>query len=169
IAFVTAEQVAASREKLNLVKTHTNDALAAVHAAYGIEPQLGDNRVFRGRYVRQKNRQLHRANPGKGGVRQPANANRCLVNKAGLRIQKYDLIEYRNKAGKTITGYVNTLFSRGAVRIADPAGRELYNGASVNKIKKFQDADTLIFNMGGDLAALPPTAQGRGFPRREFL
>lgn len=118
ITFVAAEQVAVSREALNLNKTHANDALAAVCAAYGIEPRLGDNRVLCGRYVRQKNRQLHRANPGKGGLRQPANANRYLVNKAGVRIQKYDLVEYRNKAGKTIRGYVNTLFSRGAVRIA---------------------------------------------------
>lgn len=147
IAFVTAEQVTASSKALNLAKTHTNDALAAVHAAYGIEPKPGGNHVHRGRYVRQKNRQLHRANPGRGGVRQPANANRYVVNKAGLRIQKYDLVEYRNKAGKVIRGYINTLFSRGAVRIADHAGRELYNGASVNKLKKIQDADTLILEV----------------------
>lgn len=147
ITFVTAEQVAASRDAINMDKTHTNDALAAVHAAYGIKPQLGYNCVLRGRYVRRKNRQLHRANPGRGGVRQTANANRYLVNKAGLRIQKYDLVEYRNKAGKIIRGYVNTLFSRGAVRIADHAGRELYNGASVNKLKKIQDADTLIWEV----------------------
>ena len=33
-----------------------------------LEPRLGDNRVLCGRCVRQKNRQLHRANPGKGGA-----------------------------------------------------------------------------------------------------
>lgn len=147
ITFVTAEKVAASREAHSLDKTHANDALATVCAAYGIEPQYGNNRVLCGRLVRQKNRQLHRANPGKRGVRQPANANRYLVNKAGLRFQKYDMVEYRNKAGKIIRGYVNTLFSHGVVRIADYSGRELYNGASVNKLKKLQNSNTLIWEV----------------------
>jgi len=146
INFVTAEQAAASRELLRMAKTHSNDALAAVHAAYGTVPAAGEC-TLHGRYVRQKNRQLHRANPGKGGVRQLANANRYLVSKAGVRVQKYDLVIYRTRSGRKITGYVNTLFSRGAARIADYAGRELYSGASVNKLKKLQNADNLVWEV----------------------
>ena len=90
---------------------------------------------------------LHRANPGKGGVRQPANANRYLVNKHGVRLRKYDLVGYRSKGRPEIVGYVNTLFSRGVVRIADCAGKELYNGAGVNRLCKLQDANTLIWEV----------------------
>lgn len=154
MAFVTAEQVASSREMLSLDKTHANDALAAVHAAYGIAPQPGEGRVVRGRYVRGKNRQLHRANPGKGGVRQPANANRYLVNRCGVRLRKYDLVAYRPKGRAEIVGYVNTLFSRGAVRIVDHAGRELYNGAAVNRLRKLQDSDTLIWEVYSSVSSL---------------
>ena len=76
-----------------------------------------------------------------------ANANRYLVSKAGVRVQKYDLVIYRTRSGRKITGYVNTLFSRGAARIADYAGRELYSGASVNKLKKLQNADNLVWEV----------------------
>lgn len=146
-AFVTAEQVNASREALGLTKTHAGDALAAVHAAYGITPQPGGVPVYLGRYVRQKNRQLHRANPGKGGIRQPANANRYLVNRSGVRFRKYDLVVYRSKTGRVVKGYINTLFSRGAVRITDYSGKELYAGASINRLKKLQNTDTLIWEV----------------------
>lgn len=147
IVFVTAEQVATSRNALNLFKTHANDALAAVRAAYGIEPRLENSCALRGRQARQKNRQLHRANPGKGGVRQRANANRFLVSRAGVRFQKGDLVVYRTRNGRKITGYINTLFSRGTVRIADFRGRELYSGSSASKLKKLQNTDALIWEV----------------------
>ncbi|MBF7084394.1 HNH endonuclease [Desulfallas sp. Bu1-1] len=153
IKFVTAEQVAAFRENHGLTKTHANDALAAVCEAYGIELQPCDIHVLCGRYVRRKNRQLHRANPGKGGVRQPANANRYLINKSGVRFQKYDLVLYRTRSDRKIVGYINTLFSRRTVRIVDPTGRELYNGASINKLKKIQNADTLIWEVNNGVSS----------------
>jgi hypothetical protein len=62
-------------------------------------------------------------------------------------LRKYDMVEYIARSGRKITGYINTLFSRGTVRIADYAGRELYNGASVNKLKKLQDTNTLIWEV----------------------
>jgi hypothetical protein len=44
-----------------------------------------------------------------------------------------------------IIGYINTLFTKGAVRIADAFGKEVYNWASINKIKKLQDSFSLLF------------------------
>jgi hypothetical protein len=70
-----------------------------------------------------------------------------------VRFQKGDLVVYRTRNGRKITGYINTLFSRGAVRIADHAGQELYNGASVNKLKKLQNADALIWEMSSGVSS----------------
>ncbi|WP_160315553.1 hypothetical protein, partial [Thermincola ferriacetica] len=78
---------------------------------------------------------------------QPANANRYLVNRAGVRFRKYDLVVYRSKTGRVVKGYINTLFSRGTVRITDYSGKELYAGASINKLKKLQNTDTLIWEV----------------------
>ncbi|AOQ23031.1 hypothetical protein MTAT_26690 [Moorella thermoacetica] len=144
---VPAYKVKEARLELGLDKAHYCDALALIHAAFGIIPRVTLPKVIKGRFVRSKNRQLHRANPIKGGVRPKANANRYLVNKNGVRFQKYDLVSYRTKKGEAITGYVNTLFSRGTVRIADFFGKELYNGASVNRLRKWQNNDTLIWEV----------------------
>lgn len=54
---------------------------------------------------------------------------------------------YRARDGRKITGYVNTLFSRGAVRIADWAGKELYSGAGVNRLQKVQNADSILWEV----------------------
>lgn len=145
IAFVTGHHTKQSREALTLPKTHANDALAVVHAAFGVEVQTRSlPRVLRGRYVRSKNRSLHRANPRKGGQRPRANANRYLVNKAGVRIMKYDLVECRSR-GRPVVGYANTLRTAGNVRVADWFGRQLVDGISINRLRKLQDANTLIW------------------------
>lgn len=144
---IPAYEVKEARLKLGLDKTHYSDALALIYAAFGIAPKVDLPKVIKGRFVRSKNRQLHRANPIKGGVRPKANANRYLVNKNGVRFQKYDLVSYRTRKGEAITGYVNVLFSRGAVRIADFSGKELYNGASINRLHKLQNKDTLIWEV----------------------
>lgn len=154
LVLVSAEQVAEARSALGIGKSHVNDALAAVCAAFGVGPKPGSAKPLRGRFVRRKNRQLHRANPVKGGTRPRANANRRLVNRRGVRFQKGDLVVYRTRDGREIAGYVNTLFSRGAVRIADWLGRELYSGASVNKLKKLQNADALTWEVSSGVSSL---------------
>ncbi|MEW6226474.1 MAG: RNA-guided endonuclease IscB [Bacillota bacterium] len=153
LSLVSAEQVAEARDALGLKKSHVSDALAAVCVAFGASPKPRSAKPLRGRFVRQKNRQLHRANPGRENVRQSANANRYLVSRAGVRFQKGDLVVYRTRNSRKITGYINTLFSRGAVRIADHAGRELYNGASVNKLKKLQNADALTWEVSSGVSS----------------
>jgi len=40
-----------------------------------------------------------------------------------------------------------TLFSRGAARIADWSGKELYSGAGINRLRKTQNADSLIWEV----------------------
>ncbi len=147
LRFVAAGQVSALRSVLGQVKTHSADALLAVRLAWGVVPLSDTCGVLRGRFVRAKNRQLHRANAAKGGVRPVAQARRYLVSRAGVRFRRYDLIRYRRRQGGVLTGYINTLFSRGAVRIADHVGKELYSGAGVDRLCKLQDADTLIWEV----------------------
>ena len=130
------------REGLGLEKSHANDAVAIAieHAA-----KLKDtNMLFTGRFVRRKNRQLHRANPKKQSVRRHANTNRYLVNKQGVRFQKYDLVKYTTKNNKNILGFINTLRSCKTVRIANVNGEELYDGATINKLLKLQNGDSLL-------------------------
>lgn len=153
LSLVSAEQVAEARSALDLEKSHVNDALAAVCVAFSITPKPGSAKSLRGRFVRRKNRQLHRANPVRGGVRPRANANRYLVNKHGVRFQKGDLVVYRTRDRRKITGYINTLFSRGVVRIANWAGRELYNGASVNRLRKVQNTDSLAWEVNNGVSS----------------
>ncbi|MEW6296087.1 MAG: RNA-guided endonuclease IscB [Candidatus Diapherotrites archaeon] len=151
---VSAEQAAGSREALGLQKSHVNDALAVVHAAFGIVPKPGGAGLFRGRFVRAKNRQLHRANPAKGGKRPNASANRYLVSKSSVRIAKYDLVEYRSHE-KHVVGYVNTLRTKGTVRIADAFGKQLAGGVSVGRLRKLQNASTLIWEVKRRFPAAP--------------
>ena len=153
LSLVSAEQVAEARSALDLKKSHVNDALAAVYVAFSIAPKAESAKSLRGRFVRRKNRQLHRANPVRGGIRPRANANRHLVNKHGVRFQKGGLVVYRTRDGRKITGYINTLFSRGAVRIADWAGKELHNGASVNRLRKIQNADSLVWEVNSGVSS----------------
>lgn len=140
-----------TREKLGLGKSHAGDALAVCASAFSVNPNLQlFPPVLRGKFVRSKNRQLQRAVPGKRG-RARTNVNRYLVSKTGVRFMRYDLV--RHGEGKSaVTGYINTLRSSGIVRLADWSGKELAN-ASVNKLRKLQDRNTLIWEVK---TALPP-------------
>jgi len=143
---VPAYRVKRAREELGLDKTHASDALAVICSAFHLKPDfLEMPPVYRGRFVRRENRQLHRANPAKGGKRPRANANRYLMNKHGVRLTKYDLVEYRN-GDRRLIGYINTLRSSGTARVSNWQGRELAN-VSVNQLKKLQNADTLIWEV----------------------
>lgn len=138
---------------LSLGKEHWADAAALVYAAFGVKPDIEDlSPLLRGRFVRTKNRQLHRANPSRGGERAKAQGNRCLVNKNGIRFMRNDLVEYK-AGGAKVVGYINTLRSSGSVRIANWQGKELAN-ISVNRLKKLQNRDSIVW--GGELAAFPP-------------
>ncbi|MBI5328338.1 MAG: RRXRR domain-containing protein [Deltaproteobacteria bacterium] len=144
---ISTENMVKARNELGLEKSHINDALSVCGAAFGVQADVDsipDATSLTGRFVRRKNRKLHDANPKAGGYREPYNANRYLVNKVGVRLQKGDLVEYTTKDKRTVIGYVNTLFSRGVVRIADAGGRELYNGASINKVRKLQNTNGLL-------------------------
>jgi hypothetical protein len=143
---VSAEQAAGSREALGLQKSHVSDALAVVHAAFGIVPKSGAAELLQGRFVRVKNRQLHRANPAKCGVRLRANVNRYLIGKSGVRIARYDLVEHRS-CKKHVAGYVNTLRTKGTVRIADAFGKQLVGSAGAGRLRKLQNVSTLIWEV----------------------
>lgn len=141
---VPVYKVKDSRLVLGLDKSHFCDALALVHAAFGITPRAGIT-VLRGRFVRLKNRKLHRANPTKGGMRPKAQANRYLISRNSTRFARYDLVRFLLN-GKKVLGYINTLRSSGSVRVSDWHGRELAN-VTVNKLKKLQNADTIVWEV----------------------
>ncbi len=142
---IPAYRVKETRVKLGLGKSHCFDALALVHAAFGIAPRSALPETLRGRFVRSKNRRLHRSNPIKGGVRPKAQANRYLISRSGTRFARYDLVSCRLN-GKKVVGYINTLRSSGSVRVSDWQGRELVN-VTVNKLKKLQNADTIVWDV----------------------
>jgi len=143
---VPASKTKQAREKLYLGKTHAHDALAVCTSAFGIKPNLTTfPGTLRGRFVRTKNRQLHRAKKGKGGKRQRANANRYLINKFGVRFMKYNLVEYE-KGNQKIIGYINTLRTSGSVRLSDWRGEELIN-VTINRLRKLQNADSLVWEV----------------------
>jgi len=139
---VTGKQTRDARETLNLPKSHANDALAVIYAAFGIVPK-GEAASFKGRFVRRKNRSLHRANPRQGGVRPQANANRFVLNRAGVRIMKGDLVR---AAVTGIIGYVSTIRTKGALRIEDAFGNELAN-VSPNRVVKLADAQAIRWDI----------------------
>ncbi|ACA59247.1 hypothetical protein Daud_0717 [Candidatus Desulforudis audaxviator MP104C] len=139
-------RVKKARVKLSLGKEHWADAAALVYAAFGVKPDLTDLPPFlQGRFVRTKNRQLHRANPFKGGKRAKAQSNRYLISKNGVRFMRNGLVEYK-AGGAKVVGYINTLRSSGSVRVADWQGKELVN-VSVNKLKKLQNRDSIVWEV----------------------
>ncbi|OPL09794.1 MAG: hypothetical protein AVO34_05100 [Firmicutes bacterium ML8_F2] len=135
-----------ARAGLDLGKEHWADAAALVYAAFGAKPDLADlPSLLQGRFVRTKNRQLHRANPSKGGRRAKAQGNRYLVSKSGVRFMRNDLVECEARGAKVV-GYVNSLRSSGSVRICDWQGKELAN-VSANKLKKLQNRDSIAWEV----------------------
>lgn len=143
---VSPGRVKKARIELGLGKEHWADAAALVFAAFKVRPDMSDlPPLNRGRFVRTKNRQLHRANPSRGGKRARAQGNRYLINKSGVRFMRYDLVEWKSGSRKVI-GYINSLRSSGKVRICDWEGKELIN-VSVNKLKKLQNRDSVIWEV----------------------
>lgn len=143
---ITPGKVKKARVELNLGKEHWADAAALIYAAFGVKPDMEDlPPLLQGRFVRTKNRQLHRTNPSKGGKRAKAQGNRYLISKNGVWFMRNDLVEY--EAGNIkVVGYINTLRSSGSVRIADWQGNELIS-VSVNKLKKLQNRDSVIWEV----------------------
>lgn len=144
---VSPGRVKDARIELGLGKEHWTDAAALIFAAFGIGPRLEDlPPLFRGCFVRTKNRQVCRANPSKGGKRARAQSNRYLVNRRGVRLMRYDLVKWEGN-GRKIMGYINTLRSSGTVRVSDWEGNELAN-VSVNRVRKVQNRDSIIWEVG---------------------
>lgn len=140
---VTGKHTHDARTVLGLPKRHAQDAMAVVFAAFGIAPNPSTGAPLLGRFVRRKNRSLHRAKPQKGGIRPRANANRFVVNRKGVRIMKGDLV---HAIATGITGYVSTIRTKGAVRVEDAFGQELAN-VSPNRVKKLANARPIRWNI----------------------
>jgi len=89
-----------NREKLGLCKSHCNDAFVISH---NFDAELSSVE-FLYRKVRRHNRQIHKAKPGKGGVRK-RNQSPYIVN--GFR--RYDKVVYNGVecfiTGKRSSGY----------------------------------------------------------------
>ena len=88
------------REKLDLVKSHCNDAFIISH---NLDAEQSDVEYLY-KKVRRHNRQIHKSKPGKGGKRK-RNQSPYIVN--GFR--RYDKVMYNNKecfiTGKRSSGY----------------------------------------------------------------
>ena len=88
------------REKLDLVKSHCNDAFIISH---NLDAEQSDVEYLY-KKVRRHNRQIHKSKPGKGGKRK-RNQSPYIVN--GFR--RYDKVMYNNKecfiTGKRSNGY----------------------------------------------------------------
>lgn len=76
------------REKYHIKKSHTNDA----RCISGYPLAAPDDVVYRSRALRRHNRQLHKANPSKGGIRKANQATRFVK---GFRL--FDKVLYQGK------------------------------------------------------------------------
>lgn len=101
VSFTQGWMTKASRQAINLEKSHINDA-------YAIAGNLRADRASNNHYLSEKrrchNRQLHKMTIRKGGVRSAAQANR-IVN----GYQNFDLVRYQGKCwfikGRRTSGY----------------------------------------------------------------
>ena len=110
-----------NREKLGINKTHSNDAFIISHnfnaQQYHIE--------YLFRKVRRHNRQIHKAKPGKGGIRQ-CNQSPYIVN--GFR--RYDKVMY-----KKIECFITGKRSSGYFQLKKFDGTVISQGVSSKKLK----------------------------------
>lgn len=110
-----------NREKLGLSKSHCNDAFIISHNFNAQQ----SNVMFQFRKVRRHNRQIHKAKPGKGAIRQ-RNQSPYIVN--GFR--RYDKVMY-NKIECFITGKR----SSGYFQLKTFDGTVISQGASSKRLK----------------------------------
>ena len=98
------------REKLDIVKSHSNDAFVISLNFDAIPCDV----EYLYRKVRRHNRQIHKAKPSKGGKRQRTQSN-YIVN--GFR--RYDKVLYNNRecfiTGKRSSGYFQLKTFEGTV------------------------------------------------------
>ena len=89
-----------NREKLGIEKSHSNDAFVISHNFNAVRSGV----EYCYRKIRRHNRQIHKAKPGKGGVRK-RNQSRYIVN--GFR--RFDKVMYNGIecfiTGKRSSGY----------------------------------------------------------------
>ena len=120
-----------TRIKNGISKSHANDAFC-------IANNMGAKRVvdmYRQKFVRQQNRQLHKATINKGGVRK--------ANKAPKYVFGYRLFDkVRMPSGQD--GFVFARRSSGSFDIRKLDGTKLSAGISYKKLKKLESACTVL-------------------------
>ena len=120
----------ATREQLlKLPKSHTNDALAIAMGrdGFGIQgvtyiPQV--DHIYQMRAVRHHNRQLHKANPKKGGVRR-----RNQGPKRVQGFQRFDKVLYRGKEC-----FIWGLRTSGYFQLKQIDGRKVHESAKASEL-----------------------------------
>jgi len=131
----------AKREEMGLDKNHINDAIA-IASDFGEKPKLPETIVL-SRCIPKGTYQIYRANPEKGHIFKKHQANRYLVNKRGIKFQRYDKV--RGKvAGRAVEGFIGALFSKGAVKIVDINAKVLEPYVSINNLELLEKRKTII-------------------------
>lgn len=131
----------AKREKMNLKKNHINDAIA-IACDFGDKPVLPEKVVI-SRCIPKGTYQLYKSNPSKGHIFRKHQVNRCLVNKKGVKFQRYDKVKGK-VAGREVEGFIGALLSNKGVKIVDIAGRILEPWVSINKLQLLERRKTII-------------------------
>ncbi len=118
----------------NLEKSHIVDA----RCISGNPLALPGKDIYLIKQVRKNNRQLHKANPLKGGIRKK---NKAPYIVKGFRL--FDKVEYQNQEcfifGRRKTGYFD-------LRLLD--GTKIHNSASYKKLKLLEKSKTILIERG---------------------
>jgi len=131
----------AKREEMGLYKSHINDAIA-IASDFGERSKLPEAIVL-SRCIPKGTYQIYRANPEKGHIFKKHQANRYLVNKRGIKFQRYDKVKGK-VAGREVEGFIGALFSRGVVKIVDINGKILEPSVSVNNLELIERRKSII-------------------------
>ena len=119
-----------TREQLGMEKSHVNDAFCIT----GNLQAARSNTMYLQKFVRKSNRQLHKANPSKGGIRK---ANKAPYIVKGFRL--FDKVKYEGIVcfifGRRTTGYFD---------LRTLSGEVIHRSASWKKLELLETAQTLL-------------------------
>jgi len=111
-------------------KSHVNDAFCIT----GNLQAARSNTMYLQKFVRKSNRQLHKANPSKGGIRK---ANKAPYIVKGFRL--FDKVKYEGIVcfifGRRTTGYFD---------LRTLSGEVIHRSASWKKLELLETAQTLL-------------------------
>ena len=119
------------REQNGIPKSHTSDAKCIA----GVPLAVPVSEVYLVKPVRRHNRQLHKQNPSKGGVRK---ANQCPKYVKGFML--YDLV--RMPSGEL--GYIFGRRSSGSFAVRTLSGRKISDGISCKKLQLIEHPRSLL-------------------------